>query len=212
MDEIKKSTTRPKLKHLVLDAEAVDMFNRAFGQAGERTERQAIKRILEGYLAKTESTEVHNPEDIAEIARLNGLICNKDTCTVNQELSAKIDELTRVNHEKQQELNEVARKLSAYDLDEEKRLKELNEARAEAKSGREFLPSTFGRLDWLLLKWCAARLSKEKGREYNPEQTLHLLFRGYIDGKFHVFTKPNNKVINVFKQKIKQEDGTVAEN
>lgn len=212
MEEVNKTAAKPKLKHLVLDAEALEMFNRAFQEAGERTERQAIKRILEGFLEKTDSTEAHNPADIAEIERLNGLICNKDKCTLNQELNAKIEELTRINHRQQQELNEIARKLTAYDMDEEKRLKELNDARAEAKSGKDRLPAAFGRLDWLLLKWCTARLSKEKGKEYTPEKTLHLLFAGYIAGKFHVFTKPNDKVIKVFKQKISQEDGTVAEN
>lgn len=212
MEEVNKTAAKPKLKHLVLDADAQEMFRQAFQQAGELTERQAIKRILEGFLAKTDLTEAHNPVDIAEIERLKSLICDRENCAVNQELTAKIEELTRINHEQQQELNEVARKLSAYDLDEEKRLRELSEAREEAKSGKERLPSMFGRLDWLLLKWCSARLSKEKGREYTPEETLHLLFSGYIAGKFHVFTKPNDKVIKVFKQKISQEDGTVAEN
>lgn len=211
MEEVNKTAAKPKLKHLVLDPQAHGLFREAFGQTGEATERQAIKRILEGYLAKSGSNEARNPADIAEIERLNGLICDKDNCAVNAELTAKIDALTRVNHEQQQELNEVARKLSAYDLGEEKRLAELREAREEARRGKELLPLVFGRLDWLLLKWCAARLSKEKGRTYTPEEALHLLFAGYIAGKFHVFTKPNGKVVSVFKQKINQENGVATE-
>ena len=156
MEEVNKTAAKPKLKHLVLDADAQEMFRQAFQQAGELTERQAIKRILEGFLAKTDLTEAHNPADIAEIERLKSLTCDRDNCAVNQELTAKIEELTRINHEQQ--------------------------------------------------------LSKEKGREYTPEETLHLLFSGYIAGKFHVFTKPNDKVIKVFKQKISQEDGIAPEN
>ena len=87
MEEVNKTAKKNKLKHLVLDADAQEMFRQAFQQAGELTERQAIKRILEGFLAKTDLTEAHNPADIAEIERLKSLTCDRDNCAVNQELT-----------------------------------------------------------------------------------------------------------------------------
>lgn len=218
--EVASGKTKPKSKHLVLDAAAQELFNKAFSITGADTEKQAVLDILTRFCENggvNELNDYHNPADIAEIERLKELTCDKVNCELNAELtqvnsvlSDKIDELNRVNSElteqlndKLNELNELGKKLTARDLEDEQRLAELEDVRQTA-ARRTDLPAVFGRLNWLLLKWCAARYQKDTGKAISPEQALRMLFEGYLDGKLHVFDKPNHKVIEVFTQRIRQ--------
>lgn len=214
-----KPAAKPKCKHLVLDTEAKELFNKAFNLTGEPTEKQAVTSILSRFCELNDLTDVHNPTDVAEIERLKKLTCDKVNCELNAELTQVNSDLTRVNDELkaeltqvkdklnslQMELNEAGRKLTEADLSGEKQAAALAASRAETAAARGGLERTFGRLNWLLLKWCAARQAKETGKACTPEQALRLLFEGYIAGRFHVFTKPNGRTIEVFKERIKSE-------
>ncbi len=217
MEDPKKAAAKPRPKHLVLDAEALELFNKAFNLTGEATEKQAVRTILTRFCELNELTDVHHPDDLAEIERLKKSACDKVNCELNAELTRVNQELnelnTRLNAEltqvkteltdQQNELNEAGKKLTAASL--------KSDADAEAlAAARGNLERTFGRLHWLLLRWCAARLVKEQGKAYTPEQLLYMLFAGYIEGKVHVFTKPNGRVIEEFKNRIKTEQDGAA--
>lgn len=224
----KKAAAKPRPKHLVLDAEAQSLFNKAFNLTGADTEKQAVSMILGRFCELTELTDVHNPADIAEIERLTELTCDKVNCELNAELTRVNSDLTQVNSELKadltrvnseltqlkNELNELGIKLTQADLSAEKQAEVLQQAQAETMAAKVNLPKTFGRLNWLLLKWCAARLSKEKGKDFTPEQTLKMLFEGYLQGNLYVFTRPSSRVVDVFNERIKEEsnNGTTGKN
>lgn len=208
--EVKSGTSKPKSKHLVLDAAAQELFNKAYSLTGADTEKQAVQAILSQFCESggvNELKDYRNPADVAEIERLKELTCDKVNCEltqVNSDLTAKNEELTRVNSELKEQLNALqlevnsaGEKLTALDLEHESVKKKA--------AGLSNIQQVFGRLNWLLLKWCAARYQKETGKEITPEQALRMLFEGYLKGKLFVFTKPNGKVIEVFKQRIKQD-------
>lgn len=212
--EVKSGTGKPKSKHLVLDAAAQELFNKAYSLTGADTEKQAVQAILSQFCKSggvNELKDYRNPADVAEIERLKELTCDKVNCEltaeltqVNSDLTAQNEELTRVNSELKEQLNALqlevnsaGEKLTALDLEHESVKKKA--------AGLSNIQQVFGRLNWLLLKWCAARYQKETGKEITPEQALRMLFEGYLKGKLFVFTKPNGKVIEVFKQRIKQD-------
>lgn len=211
--EVASGKTKPKSKHLVLDAAAQELFNKAFSITGADTEKQAVLDILTRFCENggvNELNDYHNPADIAEIERLKELTCDKVNCElttdltrVNNELTAELTQFKEELNDKLNELNELGKKLTARDLEDEKRLAELEDVRQTA-ARRTDLPAVFGRLNWLLLKWCAARYQKDIGKAISPEQALRMLFEGYLNGKLHVFDKPNHKVIEVFTQRIRQ--------
>lgn len=212
--EVKSGAGKPKFKHLVLDAAAQELFNKAYSLTGADTEKQAVQAILSKFCENggvNELKDYHNPADVAEIERLKELTCDEVNCElkaeltqVNSDLTAKNEELTQVNSELKEQLNALqlevnsaGERLTALDLEHESVKKKA--------AGLSNIQDVFGRLNWLLLKWCAARYQKETGKEISPEQTLRMLFEGYLNGKLFVFTKPNSKVIEVFKQRIKQD-------
>ncbi len=212
--EVKSGTSKPKSKHLVLDAAAQELFDKAYSITGATTEKQAVQAILSQFCENggvNELKDYHNPADVAEIERLKGLTCDEVNCELNAELTkvnadltAKNEALTQVNTELneklnalQLEVNSAGEKLTALDLEHESVKKKA--------AGLSNIQAVFGRLNWLLLKWCAARYQKDTGKEISPEQALRMLFEGYLSGKLFVFTKPNGKVIEVFKQRIKQD-------
>lgn len=211
--EVASGKTKPKSKHLVLDAAAQELFNKAYSITGADTEKQAVLDILTRFCENggvNELNDCHNPADVAEIERLKELTCDKVNCKlnaeltqVNSELNAKIEELDQVNSELteqlntlQLEVNSAGEKLTALDLEHESVKKKA--------AGLSNIQDVFGRLNWLLLKWCAARYQKDTGKAISPEQALRMLFEGYLNGKLHVFDKPNHKVIEVFTQRIRQ--------
>lgn len=220
----KKAAAKPRPKHLVLDAEAQELFNKAFNLTDEPTEKGAVRAILTRFCELNELTDRHNPDDIAEIEQLKKLTCDKVNCELNAELTRVNQELNELNthlnaeltqvkselNDQQNELNEAGRKLTEADLKEGKQAEALAAAMAETEAARCQLERTFGRLNWLLLKWCAERLKKETGKVYTPEQMLLMLFEGYIAGKVHVFTKPSGRVIEVFNERIKAEQDGIA--
>lgn len=213
--EVKSGTSKPKSKHLVLDAAAQELFNKAYSLTGAETEKQAVQEILSRFCENggvNELKDCRNPDDVAEIERLKELTCDKVNCEltaeltqVNSDLTAKNEELTQVNSELKEQLNALQLEVNSAG----KKLIELDfekESANKRAAGLSNIQDVFGRLNWLLLKWCAARYQKEKGKEISPEQALRMLFDGYLQGKLFVFTKPNGYVIEVFKQRIKQDD------
>ena len=178
------------------------------------TQEQVLTAILEVY-NQVNSNEYHNEKDIQQIAELteqvNRLGNPEETeklTEINRELTQVNSELTQVNSELtsqltalQLEVNHAGEKLTALDLE--------NEAVKKKASGLSDIKAVFGRLNWLLLKWCVARYQKDTGKEISPEEALRILFEGYLSGKVYVFSKPNRKVIEVFKQRIKQNGNIV---
>lgn len=210
--EVASAKTKPKSKHLVLDAAAQELFNKAYSITGADTEKQAVLDILARFCENggvNELNDYHNPTDVTEIERLTGLICDKANCELNAELTAQNAELTQVNSELKEQLNALqlevnsaGEKLTALDLEHESIKKKA--------AGLSNIQHVFGRLNWLLLKWCAARYQKDTGKAISPEQALRMLFEGYLDGKLHVFDKPNHKVIEVFTQRIRQNGQAIG--
>lgn len=208
--EVKSGTSKPKSKHLVLDAAAQELFSKAYSLTGADTEKQAVLAILSQFCENggvNELNDYHNPADITEIERLKGLTCDKVNCELNAELTQVNSELTRVNSELTDELNRVKSELTAELNEAGRKLTALDleyESSKKTAAGLSNIQQVFGRLNWLLLKWCAARYQKDTGKAISPEQALRMLFEGYLNGKLHVFDKPNHKVIEVFTQRIRQ--------
>ena len=178
------------------------------------TQEQVLTAILEVY-NQVNSNEYHNEKDIQQIAELTEQVNRlgnpeetKKLTEINRELTQVNSELTQVNSELtsqltalQLEVNHAGEKLTALDLE--------NEAVKKKASGLSDIKAVFGRLNWLLLKWCVARYQKDTGKEISPEEALRILFEGYLSGKVYVFSKPNRKVIEVFTQRIKQNGNIV---
>lgn len=86
--EVASGKTKPKSKHLVLDAAAQELFNKAYSITGADTEKQAVLDILHRFCENggvNELNDYHNSTDVAEIEWLTWLTCD----TVNSELKAR---------------------------------------------------------------------------------------------------------------------------
>ena len=171
------------------------------------TQEQVLTAILEVY-NQVNSNEYHNEKDIQQIAELTEQVNRLGNPEETEKLTEINRELTQVNSELteqltalQLEVNHAGEKLTALDLE--------NEAVKKKASGLSDIKAVFGRLNWLLLKWCVARYQKDTGKEISPEEALRILFEGYLSGTVYVFSKPNRKVIDVFKQRIKQNGNIV---